>query len=137
MASLADMWILIGVLLVVVFSGVHIAVALGLTAALGIFLMNGDINTVGSFIGSTAYESLRDYVFAVIPLFMLMGEFLGKRGSQRCLRVDQPHDASHTRTAGDRHRACQRGVRVCHRRVDRGGRGVLAHRLPRDEKARL
>ena len=81
MASLADMWRLIGVLLVVVFSGVHIAVALGLTAALGIYLMNGDINTVGSFIGSTAYESLRDYVFAVIPLFMLMGEFLGKCGA--------------------------------------------------------
>ncbi len=81
MTSLVDMWILIGVLLVAVFSGVHIAVALGLTAALGIYLMHGDINIVGSFIGSTAYEALRDYVFAVIPLFMLMGEFLGKCGA--------------------------------------------------------
>lgn len=81
MTSLTDMWILIGVLLVAVFSGVHIAVALGLTAALGIYLMNGDINTVGAFIGGTAYEALRDYVFAVIPLFMLMGDFLAKCGA--------------------------------------------------------
>ena len=72
---------LIGVLLVVVFSGVHIAVALGITAALGIYLMQGDIEVVRIFIANTAYEALRDYVFAVIPLFMLMGEFLAKCGA--------------------------------------------------------
>ena len=72
---------LIAVLLVVVFSGVHIAVALGITAALGIYLMQGDIEVVRIFIANTAYEALRDYVFAVIPLFMLMGEFLAKCGA--------------------------------------------------------
>src|SRR5262245_38166855 len=72
---------LIGVLLVVVFSGVHIAVALGITAALGLFLMTGDIDVVRTFMANTAYEALRDYVFAVIPLFMLMGEFLAKCGA--------------------------------------------------------
>lgn len=72
---------LIGVLLVVVFSGVHIAVALGITAALGIYLMQGDIEVVRIFIANTAYEALRDYVFAVIPLFMLMGEFLARCGA--------------------------------------------------------
>jgi tripartite ATP-independent transporter DctM subunit len=79
-----DVWqmaTLIGVLLVVVFSGVHIAVALGITAALGIYLMQGDIEVVRIFIANTAYEALRDYVFAVIPLFMLMGEFLAKCGA--------------------------------------------------------
>ena len=72
---------LIGVLLLIVFSGVHIAVALGITAALGIYLMQGDIEVVRIFIANTAYEALRDYVFAVIPLFMLMGEFLAKCGA--------------------------------------------------------
>jgi TRAP-type mannitol/chloroaromatic compound transport system permease large subunit len=76
-----QMTTLIGVLLVVVFSGVHIAVALGITAALGIYLMHGDIEVVRIFIANTAYEALRDYVFAVIPLFMLMGEFLAKCGA--------------------------------------------------------
>jgi len=72
---------LVIVLLLVVFSGTHIAVALGITAALGIYLMQGDIEVVRIFIANTAYEALRDYVFAVIPLFMLMGEFLAKCGA--------------------------------------------------------
>ena len=67
------------------FAGVHIAVALGITAALGIYLMQGDIEVVRTFIANTAYEALRDYVFAVIPLFMLMGEFLAKCGAARDL----------------------------------------------------
>jgi tripartite ATP-independent transporter DctM subunit len=71
------------VLLVIVFSGVHIAVALGFTAAFGIYLMQGDIDVVRTFIANTAYEALRDYVFAVIPLFLLMGEFLAKCGAAR------------------------------------------------------
>lgn len=76
-----QMLTLIAVLLAIVFSGVHIAVALGITAALGIYLMQGDIEVVRIFIANTAYEALRDYVFAVIPLFMLMGEFLAKCGA--------------------------------------------------------
>ncbi|MEY3379441.1 MAG: hypothetical protein RL468_39 [Pseudomonadota bacterium] len=73
--------ILVSVLLVLVFSGIHIAVALGTTSMLGIYLMTGSIDPVMSFTANTAYEALRDYVFAVIPLFMLMGEFLAKCGA--------------------------------------------------------
>jgi tripartite ATP-independent transporter DctM subunit len=77
------MSLLIAVLLLLVFSGTHIAVALGFTAAFGIYLMQGDLEVVRSFVASTAYEALRDYVFAVIPLFLLMGEFLAKCGAAR------------------------------------------------------
>ncbi len=87
MFSVADMLILIGLLLFVVFCGVHIAVALGMTAALGIYLMNGDIMVVRSFVAQTAYEALRDYVFAVIPLFMLMGDFLAKCGAAKDMYI--------------------------------------------------
>jgi len=64
--------------------GVHIAIALGMTSALGIFLVTGAdsyaFGTVQSMLAATAYEAIRAYVFAVIPLFMLMGEFIGKSG---------------------------------------------------------
>lgn len=80
-----DMLILVGVLLALVFCGFHIAVSLGVTSLLGIWLVNGDWETVKQFSASTAYEALRDYVFAVIPLFMLMGEFLAKCGAARDL----------------------------------------------------
>jgi tripartite ATP-independent transporter DctM subunit len=83
MFSAFEMSLLVGALLVVVFSGVHIAVALGFTAAFGIYLMQGDLEVTRTFIAQTAYEALRDYVFAVIPLFLLMGEFLAKCGAAR------------------------------------------------------
>jgi len=85
MFGTGEMLILVAVLLALVFSGVHIAVSLGCAAMLGIYLMTGDMQVVASFVGSTAYEAVRDYVFAVIPLFMLMGEFLSKCGAARDL----------------------------------------------------
>jgi len=81
MFGTGEMLLLVAVLLGLVFAGVHIAVALGCAAMLGIYLMTGDFQVVASFVGSTAYEAVRDYVFAVIPLFMLMGEFLAKCGA--------------------------------------------------------
>jgi tripartite ATP-independent transporter DctM subunit len=80
-----EMFLLLAVLLAMVFAGVHVAVALGVGSVVGIYLMQGDMTVVRSFIASTAYEALRDYVFAVIPLFMLMGEFLAKCGAARDL----------------------------------------------------
>ncbi|HEX6266728.1 MAG TPA: TRAP transporter large permease subunit, partial [Burkholderiales bacterium] len=85
MFGTGEMLLLVAVLLALVFSGVHIAVALGAASMLGIYLMTGDVQVVASFVGSTAYEAVRDYVFAVIPLFMLMGEFLAKCGAARDL----------------------------------------------------
>ncbi len=81
-----DIAILLVVCLVALVAiGVHIAIALGMTSALGIFLVTGaDANafrTVQSMLAATAYEAIRAYVFAVIPLFMLMGEFIGKSGT--------------------------------------------------------
>ncbi len=81
MFGTGEMLILVSVLLGLVFAGVHIAVALGAASMLGIYLMTGDFQVVASFVGSTAYEAVRDYIFAVIPLFMLMGEFLSKCGA--------------------------------------------------------
>ncbi len=74
--------VLIVSLLVLVGLGVHLAVALGVASALGIFLVTGgNFNVVQKMLANTAYEALRAYEFAVIPLFMLMGEFIGGSGA--------------------------------------------------------
>lgn len=77
--------ILIVCLVALVAIGVHIAIALGMTSALGIFLVTGadaySFRTVQTMLAATAYEAIRAYIFAVIPLFMLMGEFIGKSGT--------------------------------------------------------
>ena len=58
-------------LVLLVLLGVHIAVALGIASALGVYLVTGNFAIVERMLASTAYEALRDYVFAVIPLFVL------------------------------------------------------------------
>ena len=73
--------VVIVLLLVMVFAGVHVAGALGIAAMVGLAAVFGDIDQMFFFIGSTAYEALRDYVFAVVPLFMLMGEFISRSGA--------------------------------------------------------
>ncbi len=83
MFSTFEIAILLGTLFFMVFAGVHIAVALGAASCIGIYLMQGDMAVVRNFIANTAYEALRDYVFAVIPLFMLMGDFLAKCGAAK------------------------------------------------------
>ncbi len=85
MFSSFEILILLGALFFMVFAGVHIAVALGAASCIGIYLMQGDMAVVRNFIANTAYEALRDYVFAVIPLFMLMGDFLAKCGAAKDL----------------------------------------------------
>jgi tripartite ATP-independent transporter DctM subunit len=77
----SQMLLLIGVLMVLVLSGIHLAIALLSTATLGLYLMQGDLGVASTFISNSAYEVIRDYVFAVIPLFILMGEFLAKCGA--------------------------------------------------------
>jgi tripartite ATP-independent transporter DctM subunit len=85
MFGTGEMIALLAIMLAMVFAGVHVAVALGIGAVAGIYMMHGDIAVVRAFVASTAYEALRDYVFAVIPLFMLMGDFLAKCGAARDL----------------------------------------------------
>jgi len=75
--------VLVAGLLGLVFTGVHIAVALGIASIGGIVLLTGDLAVARQFVGGMAYEALRDYIFAVIPLFMLMGEFLARCGAAR------------------------------------------------------
>jgi tripartite ATP-independent transporter DctM subunit len=73
--------------------GVHIGFAFAMTALIGNVLVFGaldgeladgiDIALKG--LGSVAYEYLRSEVFATIPLFMLLGDFVNKSGSARDL----------------------------------------------------
>ena len=88
--------ILIGMFLIMlagILAGVHIGFAFGITALIGNILifggMDGDfeegVDIALSGVGSVAYEYLRSEVFATIPLFMLLGDFVNKSGSARDL----------------------------------------------------
>jgi len=79
------------IMLIGILSGIHIGFAFGMTALIGNILVFGDgdleegLDIALSGVGSVAYEYLRSEVFATIPLFMLLGDFVNKSGSARDL----------------------------------------------------
>lgn len=73
--------IIVVMLFALVLLGVHVAISLGMTSIVGIYLVTGKWRIVEATLASTAAEAMRDFTFAVIPLFMLMGEFIGRSGA--------------------------------------------------------
>lgn len=87
------LWML-GLLIVLILIGVHIAVSLAICSAIGVYLMFGSLEPALAILSNTAYEAVRKDVFAVIPLFVLMGEFVARSGA-----------------AGDLYRICDRSLK--------------------------
>jgi len=79
---------LIGILV-----GIHIGFAFGITALVGNILLLGIAEDDWAYglqislrgVGSVAYEYLRSEVFATIPLFMLLGDFVKRSGAAKDL----------------------------------------------------
>ncbi len=68
-------------MLFAIFIGLHIAFVLGMTALIGTYFIFGDWYLASAQVGGAAYELIRHYVFATIPLFILMGDFVAKSGA--------------------------------------------------------
>ncbi|MCM3562307.1 MAG: TRAP transporter large permease [Hydrogenophaga sp.] len=73
MSELAFGALLIGSLVFLVLLGVHIAVALIGIGFVGIWLMREDVEMAMRLLYLSAYNGVADYIFATIPLFVLMG----------------------------------------------------------------
>ena len=74
------LWML-ALLIILILMGVHIGISLALCSALGVYLMLDNSEAALSILGNTAYEAIRKDVFAVIPLFVLMGDFISRSGA--------------------------------------------------------
>ncbi|GAA6200149.1 TRAP transporter large permease [Aquicoccus sp. SU-CL01552] len=72
---------ILGLLMLFIFLGVHLAVALGTVSFVGVAWMMGSVDIGLSILSTTAYEALRKDVFIIIPLFVLMGDFVSRSGS--------------------------------------------------------
>ena len=77
--------ITVGFVFVLVLLGVHIGVALALLSVVGIWGITGKPQVAISLLNTTAYSAVMDYVFAVIPLFVLMGILATLSGATRDL----------------------------------------------------
>jgi C4-dicarboxylate transporter, DctM subunit len=68
--------ILIGVLFVLVLLGMRIAVALMAVAFAGVWILRGNFDLSMRLMSITAYNGVANYLFATIPLFVLMGHLV-------------------------------------------------------------
>ena len=82
MSDLGIGFMAIGVMLVAIVLGMHIGVALIVTSFVSVlFIRSPEI--AARFVGASANDAIRDYLFGVVPLFVLMGMFVSVSGVGR------------------------------------------------------
>ena len=60
-------------ILILIYSGMYVPVALGLVSFISVWLLRGTLEAPVYLLTLAASNSLEDYIFGVIPLFVLMG----------------------------------------------------------------
>lgn len=68
--------IAIGLLFLLVLLGVPIAFALLVSSVVGLYLLSGTLDQISLVASNAALDGVRDYIFVVVPLFILMGAFM-------------------------------------------------------------
>ncbi len=69
-------------LLALIYFGMHIGVALIVTSFVGVAMIKSG-TVAARFVGAAANDAIRDYLFGVVPLFVLMGMFVSVSGVGR------------------------------------------------------
>lgn len=72
----------IGLMLVLIVLGTHIGVALIVTSFAAVSMIRSP-EIAARFVGAAANDAIRDYLFGVVPLFVLMGMFVSVSGVGR------------------------------------------------------
>ncbi len=67
-------------ILFLIYSGMHVAIALTLLSYLGVGLIRGNWAIAGKLLALAASDSISGYIFGVVPLFVLMGMFISVSG---------------------------------------------------------
>lgn len=70
----------VGAILVLVYLGLHVPVALALVSFVGVWAIKGDEIIAMRMLGIAANDGIADYIFGVIPLFVLMGLLVSVSG---------------------------------------------------------
>ncbi len=67
-------------ILVLIYSGMHVAIALTLLSFLGVGLIKGNWAIASKLLALAASDSISGYIFGVVPLFVLMGLLISVSG---------------------------------------------------------
>ena len=73
MSGLEIGFVTIGVMMLLIWLGLHVAVALGLTSFVGVWLIKDSADVAASMLAQGASDAVASHIFGVVPLFVLMG----------------------------------------------------------------
>ena len=73
----------VAAMLLFIYLGMHIAVTLALISFIGTWIIKGNITVATSLLWVSAHQTVNNFVFAVIPLFVLMGFLVSAAGMGR------------------------------------------------------
>jgi tripartite ATP-independent transporter DctM subunit len=83
MSGVAIAFLSIGLMLVLIYSGMHVAIALILLSFGGVWLLRGNFDIASNMLVLAFKDSISDYLFGVVPLFVLMGLLVAVAGIGR------------------------------------------------------
>ena len=63
----------VGLMLVLIYAGMYVAFALSMLSVIGVWLIRGDFDIAANLLALAVNDAISDYVFGVVPLFVLMG----------------------------------------------------------------
>ena len=68
---------------IAIYGGIHVAIALAGVSLLGVWAITGKIKLALNFVALAATDSIAEYTFGVVPLFVLMGLAVSESGLGR------------------------------------------------------
>ena len=80
MSGVGIAFLSVAAMLVLIYSGMHVAIALILLSFCGVWLLRGNFDIASNMLVIAFKDSISDYLFGVVPLFVLMGELASASG---------------------------------------------------------
>lgn len=73
----------LGAIAIAIYAGLHVAIALAGVSLFGVWAITGKLSLAMNFVALAATDSIADYTFGVVPLFVLMGLAVSESGMGR------------------------------------------------------
>lgn len=70
-------------MLLLIYAGMHVPVVLALISFVGVWMIKGNVNIATSLLWQSSAKTVADFLFGVIPLFVLMGLLVSAAGMGR------------------------------------------------------
>ena len=70
-------------MLLLIYAGMHVPVVLALISFVGVWMIKGNVNIATSLLWRSSAKTVADFLFGVIPLFVLMGLLVSAAGMGR------------------------------------------------------